>query len=149
MHSPTINAKTQNFYRSDTTLNTNAVKNLLSSKNIELSDIANLDSTKSISKIKDELFSSIKSLEIPVDSKVIDRLTYLLDTYKTSNGSIYYKDVIGNDTYIITDNNVLFRVDNNEKGILDIVDYISIITDRKSTRLNSSHVRTSRMPSSA
>ncbi len=125
MHSPTINAKTQNFYRSDTTLNTKAVKNLLSSKNIELSDIANLDSTKPISKIKDELFTSIKSLEIPVDSKVIDRLTYLLDTYKTSNGSIYYKDVIGNDTYIITDNNVLFRVDNNEKSILDIVDYLS------------------------
>ena len=94
-------------------------------KNIELSDIANLESTKLISKIKDELFTSIKSLEIPVDSKVIDRLTYLLDTYKTSNGSIYYKDVIGNDTYIITDNNVLFRVDNNEKAILDIVDYLS------------------------
>ena len=125
MHSPTINAKTQNFYRSDTTLNTSTIQELLSSKNIELSDIANLDSTKPISKIKDELFSSIKSLEIPVDSKVIDRLTYLLDTYKTSNGSIYYKDVIGNDTYIITDNNVLFRVDNNEKGILDIVDYLS------------------------
>ena len=125
MHSPTMNAKTQNFYRSDATLNTNAVQELLSSKNIELSDIANLDSTKPISKIKDELFTSIKSLEIPVDSKVIDRLTYLLDTYKTSNGSIYYKDVIGNDTYIITDNNVLFRVDNNEKGILDIVDYLS------------------------
>ena len=125
MHSPTINAKTQNFYRSDTTLNTNAVQELLSSKNIELSDIANLDSTMPISKIKDELFSSIKSLDMPVDSEVIDRLTYLLDTYKTSNGSIYYKDVIGNDTYIITDNNVLFRVDNNEKGILDIVDYLS------------------------
>ena len=125
LHSSTMNAKTQNFYRSDTALNTKAVKNLLSSKNIELSDIANLDSTKPISKIKDELFTSIKSLEIPVDSKVIDRLTYLLDTYKTSNGSIYYKDVIGNDTYIITDNNVLFRVDNNEKAILDIVDYLS------------------------
>ena len=125
MHSPTINAKTQNFYRSDTTLNTNAVQELLSSKNIELSDIANLDSTKPISKIKDELFSSIKSLDMPVDSKVIDRLTYLLDTYKTSNGSIYYKDVIGNDTYIITDNNVLFRVDNNENSILDVVDYLS------------------------
>lgn len=125
LHSSTMNAKTQNFYRSDTALNTKAVKNLLSSKNIELSDIANLDSTKLISKIKDELFTSIKSLEIPVDSKVIDRLTYLLDTYKTSNGSIYYKDVIGNDTYIITDNNVLFRVDNNEKAILDIVDYLS------------------------
>ena len=125
LHSSTMNAKTQNFYRSDTALNTKAVKNLLSSKNIELSDIANLDSTKPISKIKDELFASIKSLEIPVDSKVIDRLTYLLDTYKTSNGSIYYKDVIGNDTYIITDNNVLFRVDNNEKSILDIVDYLS------------------------
>ena len=125
LHSPTINAKTQNFYRSDTTLNTSTIQELLSSKNIELSDIANLDSTKPISKIKDELFEAIKSLDMPVDSKVIDRLTYLLDTYKTSNGSIYYKDVIGNDTYIITDNNVLFRVDNNEKSILDIVDYLS------------------------
>ena len=125
MHSPTINAKTQNFYRSDTALNTNTVQELLSSKNIELSDIANLDSTKPISKIKDELFEAIKSLDMPVDSKVIDRLTYLLDTYKTSNGSIYYKDVIGNDTYIITDNNVLFRVDNNENSILDVVDYLS------------------------
>ena len=125
LHSPTINAKTQNFYRSDTTLNTKDVNNLIGSKNIELSDIANLDSTKPISKIKDELFEAIKSLDTPVDSKVIDRLTYLLDTYKTSNGSIYYKDVIGNDTYIITDNNVLFRVDNNENSILDIVDYLS------------------------
>ena len=125
LHSPTINAKTQNFYRSDTTLNTSTIQELLSSKNIELSDIANLDSTKPISKIKDELFEAIKSLETPIDSKVIDRLTYLLDTYKTSNGSIYYKDVIGNDTYIITDNNVLFRVDNNENSILDVVDYLS------------------------
>ena len=125
VHSPTINAKTQNFYRSDTTLNTSTIQELLSSKNIELSDIANLDSTKPISKIKDELFASIKSLETPIDSEVIDRLTYLLDTYKTSNGSIYYKDVIGNDTYIITDNNVLFRLDNNENSILDVVDYLS------------------------
>ena len=125
VHSPTINAKTQNFYRSDTTLNTSTIQELLSSKNIELSDIANLDSTMPISKIKDELFSSIKSLDMLVDSEVIDRLTYLLDTYKTSNGSIYYKDVIGNDTYIITDNNVLFRVDNNENSILDVVDYLS------------------------
>ena len=125
VHSPTMNAKTQNFYRSDTALNTKDVNNLISSKNIELSDIANLDSTKPISKIKDELFETIKSLDTPIDSEVIDRLTYLLDTYKTSNGSIYYKDVIGNDTYIITDNNVLFRVDNNENNILDVVDYLS------------------------
>ena len=125
VHSPTMNAKTQNFYRSDTALNTKDVNNLISSKNIELSDIANLDSTKPISKIKDELFETIKSLDTPIDSEVIDRLTYLLDTYKTSNGSIYYKDVIGNDTYIITDNNVLFRLDNNENSILDVVDYLS------------------------
>ena len=125
VHSPTINAKTQNFYKGDTVFDTNTIQKLLSSRNIELSDIANLDSTKPISKIKDELFETIKSLDTPVDSKVIDRLTYLLDTYKTSNGSIYYKDVIGNDTYIITDNNVLFRVDNNENSILDVVDYLS------------------------
>ena len=128
MHSPSMNANNQNFYIN------NSIKQLLSSKNINIFDIINFDDTKSISKIKDEIFKFTASLEqqgVFIDSNIIDNLTYILDSYKTNNGSIYYKDVIGSDTYIISDNEVSFKVDNNENIILDVIDYLDKISNNE------------------
>ena len=46
-------------------------------------------------------------------------------------------------------NGLYEKTDGNEEDIVDMWELGAVIGDRKSTRLNSSHVVTSRMPSSA
>ena len=129
------------------------IGNLEKYKNIKIISIDNI-SHKSLTKNKIDHISGDSLLNQEDRLKIYDKSTSYLNWYEN----------ISNEKFIFYGYNLLEIVDSNEfqmllsekltklfciKNILDLEKPDKIITDRKSTRLNSSHIPLSRMPSSA